>query len=293
MTKRVINALKIASIQYQHEEYLKKRFEEKKQSIFVRVDKPRYEGKLEFYFSKGSNVRGIKRQLKNLRLNEKINHRDTVKVREFDNEGGIIEVAQKASIYFHQALEMYQTSVNMPETTSPLVEYYALLQCAKGSIILDLDIMENVFFRHHGIISALKEGNNYIRAIVKPVGVFAALAIRLAKYQNQRDKEGNSVNYRNDMETYFRKDFVLSLEDIVNPSSSSVYNISHYPLSVFIGSWMLSSLVRYAPLSWQEILAGQNNNLIYYIRDFREEEITRAFESCLPDHIRMKAGRRP
>ncbi len=293
ITNRVINALKIASIQYPHEEFLRKRVEEKEQSTFVRVDKLRYEAKIDYYFSLQSNESSIRRRLEQLNLKE-MDIRNTVKVREYDKLECIKEVAQKASIYFHQALEMYQTSIKMPETTSPLVEYYALLQCVKGSIILDLDLIEDVFFRFHGIVPVVKEEGNYIRARVKPIGVFSALVIRFAGYQDQRDDNGNSIQYKNEMETYFRKIFIISLEDIVNPPSSSAFEISYSnPLSVFMGSWMLSNLVRYAPLSWQEILAGQKNDLLYYIRDFRDEEIPRIFESCLPDHIRMKAGRRP
>jgi len=291
--ERALSGLRIATIQYQHEEYLRKRFEEAEQSRFNILDKPRYEEKINYFFSLEKNVKGVQRQINLLKLKSKLNYIDTVKARIFNNEKEITNTARKASIYYQQALEMYQTSINMPETTSPLIEYYALLQCVKGSVLLDLDIKEDVFFRHHGISSIIKE-NSYINAIIQPVGVFSALTLRFAHYQNQRDEEGETILYKNEMEVYFKEYFIPSLEEIICQPNSFTYELSHNTLPlVFIGSWMLSILVRYNPLIWQDILAGQKNDLIYFIRDFREEEIPKAIESCLPDPIRMKTGRRP
>ncbi|MHA1222774.1 MAG: YaaC family protein [Candidatus Heimdallarchaeaceae archaeon] len=288
---RAINGLKIASIQYQHEEYLKKRFQQKEKNTFYAIDKPRYEAKLRYYFGIRNNSDAIKKQLEKLNLEEKIE--DTIKVRVLE-ENNISAVAQTASLYFQQALEMYQTSLNMPENTSPLVEYYALLQCVKGSIILDLHIEEGIFFRFHGIVHSSNKENEYIRAKIKPLGVFSALAIRFAHFIEQKNEEGEIIYCKNDLEDYYKEDFSISLKEIVKPPPSSTYDNSHHnPLSIFIGAWMLSTLVRYVPKKWQEILAGQKNDLIYNIRYFREEEIPRTFESCLPNHIRMLIGRRP
>lgn len=291
LLSRVFKMLKTASIQYQHEEFLRKRHFKKEETQFYKVQKQRYEKKIAYYFGIKENCNAVKQEIKRKELDIELT--DAIKVREFENKEKISKIAQKASIYFQQGLEMLETSLSMPETTSPLVEYYALLQCVKGSVILDLDVNEKIFFTRHGITQTQEietETNivsEYINACVKPLGVFSALAIRFAHFIDQRKETGDKLHYVNMMETYFSKDFTPSIENLLIGEEGNPYiGILRVPLTSFIGSWMLSSLVRYSPMNWQEILAGQKNNLVRYIREFRSEFIPAAFDSFLPDHIR-------
>ena len=68
----------------------------------------------------------------------------------------------------------------MSENSSPLVEYYALLQCLKGSLILHYDIVNQVFFfTHHGlkIDGGYQEKPPYVTASVYTKGVFYGLVL--------------------------------------------------------------------------------------------------------------------
>ena len=122
---QIIKKLKVASIQYQHEKFLKKRHFSKEGERFFSNVVPRYQAKLSYFFSIKKNYETIKAKIGKESQPEK-----TIVVRKFDSEDSIRDVARKASVYFQQGLEMLETSISMPENTSPLVEYYALLQCA-------------------------------------------------------------------------------------------------------------------------------------------------------------------
>jgi hypothetical protein len=178
---QIIKKLKIASIQYQHEQFLKKRHFTEEGKYFFSNEVPRYQSKLDFFFGINKNYDTITSTIK--RMNLDIPPKETITVRKFENEEDIREVARKSSVYFQQGLEMLETSFSMPENTSPLVEYYALLQCVKGSIILDLDFKEELFFTKHGIRQTKKVDeeklSKYLNIQIMPLGVFSALAINL------------------------------------------------------------------------------------------------------------------
>jgi len=289
LQSQFIKKLKVASIQYQHEQFLKTRHFSDEGKRFKNTVVPRYQRKLDYFFRIKKNYETIKQRID--RIDLKIEPKESITVRKFENEEDIRKVARKASVYFQQGLEMLETSFSMPENTSPLVEYYALLQCAKGFIILDLDVKEELFFTQHGLTHAKnideRKSSKFINAIIKPLGVFSALAIRRAQFIDQRTEENDPVYYQNDLEYYFDEEYKPSIENIVifGDENPDIKMINH-SLTAFIGSWMLSSLVRYAPMKWQEILAGQETDLIKDIRDFREESLIRAFDSFLPDYMR-------
>ncbi len=289
LQSQFIKKLKVASIQYQHEQFLKTRHFSDEGERFKNTVVPRYQRKLDYFFGIKKNYETIKQRID--RIDLKIEPKESITVRKFENEEDIRKVARKASVYFQQGLEMLETSFSMPENTSPLVEYYALLQCAKGFIILDLDVKEELFFTQHGLTPAKnideRKSSKFINAIIKPLGVFSALAIRRAQFIDQRTEENDPVYYQNDLEYYFDEEYKPSIENIVifGDENPDIKMINH-SLTAFIGSWMLSSLVRYGPMKWQEILAGQETDLIKDIRDFREESLIRAFDSFLPDHMR-------
>lgn len=221
---------------------------------------PRYQRKLNFFLGIKKNYDAIKYRID--RINLDISPKGSITVRKFENEEDIREEARRSSVYFQQGLEMLETSFSMPENTSPLVEYYALLQCAKGFIILDLDVNEELFFTQHGLTHAKnvdeRNSSKYLNAQIMPLGAFSALAIREALLIDQRTEKDDPLYYQNDLEDYFDEEYLPSIESIVigDDENPHIKMINH-SLTAFIGSWMLSNLVRYAPMKWQEILAGQ------------------------------------
>jgi len=134
---------------------------------------------------------------------------------------------------------MLQTSLDMPENSSPLVEYYGFLQCAKGMILLELNVNQKLLFSHHGLISA-ETNSHYISVAIKERGVFSALLIR----------RGGVIfkKYEEAIDMFFSQPYCRSLEEAVTDKHTR-----GDPVFTFMGSWMLSSLVRYRPLKWQEI----------------------------------------
>ncbi len=286
----IIKKLKIASIQYQHEQFLKIRHFSDEGERFFSHQVPRYQRKFDYFFGINKNHATIKQKIK--KLESTISPKDSITVRKFESEEDIKEIALKASVYFQQALEMLETSFSMTENTAPLVEYYALLQCAKGFIILDLDVEEKLFFTLHGLTQTLIEGDDqvsaYIHAKIMPLGVFSALAVREAFFIDQRTERNEPLHYENLLEYYFDEEYCPSIENVVIDNHTNPQrNYVAQSLTAFIGAWMLSNLVRYAPMKWQEILAGKENDLIKHIREFREEHLLRAFDSFLPSHVRL------
>jgi len=289
LQSQIIKQLKIASIQYQHEQFLKIRHFSDEGERFFNTVVPNYQRKLDYFFGIKKNHNTIKQRID--RFDLKIEPKESITIRKFENEEDIRKIARKASVYFQQGLEMLETSFSMPENTCPLVEYYALLQCAKGFIILDLDVTEELFFTQHGLkpvkISDEEQSSKYLSAQVMPLGVFSALSIRTAFFEDKRLERNDPEHYENAMEDYFDESFLPSIENIVIYDNDNPYSqLMNNSLTTFIGSWMLSTLVRYAPMEWQEILAGQENDLIKHIRDFRNERLIRVFDSFLPDHMR-------
>ena len=150
----------------------------------------------------------------------------------------------------------------MPLNTAPLVEYYGLLQCVKGTILMTLNLRNSIFFRYHGL-TYIDPSNpdNYIKAEIK-TGVFLALLIRQTFY----DEETNRI----EMEEYLKENYKPSLKDLINNNSVP---------AVFIISWMLSSLVRYKTKVWQEICAGEEDELITKIQEFRRSTFPKAIKN--------------
>lgn len=188
-------------------------------------------------------------------------------------DSNVESIAEEAAIYFQQGYEMLQTSQNMPLSSNPLVEYYGYLQCVKGIIILNLNVNKKHFFAFHGLTSA-KTNSQYINIQIKPRGVFSALLLyQGSTYTPHKMKFEDAVDY------FYSSSYTPSLEEIVR---------EHYggdPIFIFIGSWMLSSLVRYNPLKWKEILDGKKDDIISGIRDFRRIGIYRALESLLGRYV--------
>lgn len=173
------------------------------------------------------------------------------------------DIAKKASIYFQQGLELYLTSMTMNQNSSPLIEYYSFLQCAKGSIQLNLDI-NNQMFTLHGIIDGRDENVNYIRPDIKSFGVFQSLLLISASSNEITDFITGKNN--------------LSLEELLE---FYIYPHEAIPAYGFIGSWMLSSLVRYKPEIWQKIYFGLESDVILKINKFRNDIIPNAIEQTL------------
>lgn len=178
-----------------------------------------------------------------------------------------VDIAEEAATYFQQGLEMLQTSQDMPENTSPLVEYYGFLQCVKGSITLELEVKDPRFFSKHGLVLA-KSNSRYISAGIKPFGVFSALLLGRITHAFKWFKE--------DVDRFYSSSCCLSLEEVIKNSRYQ----GDFVLA-FIGSWMLSTLVRYRPRMWQEVQLGQKDDIIQWIREYRRREISYAIRNLL------------
>ena len=180
------------------------------------------------------------------------------------------KIAEEAAIYFQQGQEMLQTSQDMPENTGPLVEYYGFLQCVKGSTVLELDINRDEFFKYHGLRALPTKKSNYINAEIKPFGVFQALLLyRKPKLMTPEEA----------MDKFLSGSYCPSLKEIVMDRHSH-----GDPIHAFIGSWMLSTLVRYRPRTWQEIRLGRKDDIIRWIRVYRRIEISYAIQNLLSEY---------
>ena len=58
------------------------------------------------------------------------------------------EVAKTCKIYFKQGAEMLSASKSIPETSSPLVEYYGYLQWVKGAVLSVMDLNTKFFLNN-------------------------------------------------------------------------------------------------------------------------------------------------
>ena len=161
----------------------------------------------------------------------------------------------------------------LPKSSSPLVEYYGFLQCAKGIILLELNVNKDLLFSNHGLTTA-KTSSRYIRVTIKPRGVFSALLLRIGQTLPPR-----YMKFEEAIDEFFSGSYNLSLEEIVrdNPAYGD-------PVFAFIVSWMLSSLVRYKPLKWKEIQDGKKDDIISNIRDYREKYLPEALEYLLREY---------
>ncbi len=72
------------------------------------------------------------------------------------------------------------------------------------------------------------------------------------------------------MEEYLKENYKPSIKDLINNNSVP---------AVLIISWMLSSLVRYKLKVWQEICAGEEDELITKIQEFRRSAFPKAVKN--------------
>ena len=173
------------------------------------------------------------------------------------------QIALKAYPYFQQGLEMFLTSMSMNITSSPLVEYYSILQMVKGIILIDLDINENLLFANHGIVENKHNPDNkgYIMISVKPFGVFQSLLLK--------------DNGKSDIDNYLSNNLDLTLSQLLG--KDRLPEGIHFEITdiapTFMESWMLSTLVRYRPNLWFQICQGFESDDILKIKKFREGQM--------------------
>ncbi len=132
------------------------------------------------------------------------------------------KIATKAAVYFQQGREMLQTALYIPENSSPLVEYYGFLQCAKGMIQLELDDPKKLLFSRHGL-SFTEKNTRYISAIIQKRGVFSALLIRRGEITFKKFEEA--------IDMFFSQPYCPSLEEIITDKHTF-----GDPVLAFIGS---------------------------------------------------------
>jgi hypothetical protein len=174
-------------------------------------------------------------------------------------------------MYFKQGLEMYQTSLSMSEFTSPLLEYYALVQCVKGLFRLQFNLpSKSQLFNGHGL------GHKNMQAKVHKHGVFHALNIISSRGGDIKEDFLNK---------YKEGTMTDKLENCLKKSISTHYGNNQMPQSslsyCFTASFILSSLVRYNPRKWQEIITGEESELILNIRNFRSNDFPNALRTLL------------
>ncbi len=163
-------------------------------------------------------------------------------------------IGKRSASFFKQTKVMYETSLNMNDNSSPLVEYYSLLQCVKGRVLLQLEINEGILFKNHGITCQFdKKKDKYPKVNIKASGVFHSLLLVCDPW--------------NEMNDFFTGKIDLSLDQLLTRGLFS-------PASAFILSFILSSLVRYHPEYWQTILLGIDDDIIRKNQRFSERQIT-------------------
>ncbi len=186
----------------------------------------------------------------------------------------IKNLAKKASIYFSQGSEMYKTSFDMNINSSPIIEYYALLQIVKGVILLELDVETGSFFGAHGLVRKSNISPDIVHQTrIKTHGVFTALLIRCTQYLKQED--GTRIFA---MDKYFYK-YNPTLREMVNSRT-----LSSIP-DAFIFTWMLSEIARYQPEKWKEICDGEESDWIVHINKFKEEILPDVIRSLITSHL--------
>ena len=182
-----------------------------------------------------------------------------------DSNTDFKKVGYESTLYFYQAYEMFKSVLKMGENSSPLVEYYALLQCVKGIIHLEFDVKEKFFFEHHGLTKeSFNNTKPYITAKLASKGAFYALLLKVTR---------KGIKGFSDIDKYLDQNYKPSLEDVIKQGAELP--------EIFIGSWLLSNIVRYKPSLWIKILSGRNDDIIRDIRNFRRNEIPRLIGSLL------------
>jgi hypothetical protein len=173
----------------------------------------------------------------------------------------IKKLAFNTSLYFSQGYEILKTAITMDINSSPIMDYYSLLQIVKGVILLELDVDKKEFFKSHGLRSVKKIESEVIhQAKIETYGVFPALLIRCGDYVKDHHLAIN-------LEDYYVDNYSPTFKEMIERDHlRSLYKIPE----AFIFSWMLSEIVRYKPEEWQKICTGTDNNWIRNIEKFRE-----------------------
>jgi len=206
------------------------------------------------------NIKHLEKIRQKQGIKEPQNYQVNISVVLPETEKEIREIASKASIYFLQGYEMYKTSLEMDINSSPIIEYYALLQIVKGVIMLELKVEPEEFFSAHGLKRKKKDASPDVvhQAKIQTHGVFAALLIRCTDYL---EKDDGTKNFT--MDEYY-DNYFPSLKEMINQKDNRGI------LNVFIFSWMLSEVARYKPEKWKKICEGIDNKWIVNIDDFRD-----------------------
>lgn len=189
-------------------------------------------------------------------------------------ETEIKELAYDISLYFSQGYEMYKTSIDTDISSSPIIEYYAILQIIKAIILLELEVDKQEFLSAHGLErKKIKSDKSILQVKTKTHGVFAALLLRTSSFLIKEDGTKTS-----ELEKYYNNYFP-KFEELVD--KQIVY--LGIPES-FIFIWVLSEIARYQPKKWREICLGEKNDWITSINEFREEAIPKLFFDLLNHH---------
>ena len=138
------------------------------------------------------------------------------------------------------------------------------------------NVNEKRYFRHHGIRVDWKKTEldlqkpSYVHARLMGYGVFPALLLRFISVDD--------LNY------YLLEGSCISLNDLNNIYFIDHHHFGQYPARTFIGSWILSTIVRYHPTVWQKLLRGEGDDIINRIRDFRRNNIPGAIRKFLENY---------
>ncbi len=188
----------------------------------------------------------------------------------------IKELTDEISLYFSQGYEMYKTSIDADVSTSPIVEYYAMLQIIKAFILLELEVDTQEFLGAHGLERKKNINDNTIFQVkTKTHGVFAALLLRTTSFTIEEDGTHTSELHK------YYTDYYPKFEDFVNKK------LPYFRIpDTFIFLWILSEIARYQPQKWREICSGVKNNWIDKIDLFREEAVPKLFFDLLEYHCK-------
>ncbi|MHA2243881.1 MAG: YaaC family protein [Candidatus Hodarchaeales archaeon] len=247
--------------------YLQKRLEDywvilaKKDPEYIEKEKLHLKEKIKDYYEHDS----LEESILDWKDNKPKNIEKIAKPRSL-SPGYLERLAKRSASFFRQAKVMYETSLNMNDNSSPLVEYYSLLQCVKGSVLLQLEVNEEILFRSHGITCQFdKTKDKYPKANIKATGVFHSLLLVCDPWDEMND--------------FFTGKIDLSLDKLLT-------RIPNSPASAFILSFILSSLVRYHPEYWQTILLGTGDDIIREINNFRREKLPESIDRLFHYYIR-------
>ncbi len=215
---------------------------------------------MRFQYVYPENIKHLEKIRQKQGIKEPQNYQVNISVVLPETEKEIRDIASKASIYFLQGYEMYKTSLEMDINSSPIIEYYALLQIVKGVIMLELKVEPEEFFSAHGLKRKKKDVSPDVvhQAKIQTHGVFAALLIRCTDYL---EKDDGTKNFT--MDEYY-DNYFPSLKEMIDQKDNRGI------LNVFIFSWMLSEVARYKPEEWKKICEGIDNKWIVNIDDFRD-----------------------